>query len=157
MIVCLHTLEEENGERGGDAINMSQRERTIDILPGGPETLKSSLMLGSVYSCIKEPLRKTPSKYRLQIRRKKSGIEDIGIGEGKGKFKGRDVPEKNSKTLGWRILRGGEQTLYKKCTAHGPCLVSNKGQTWKPTKAVIGWKQSQSVTTKRCGQHMAIR
>jgi hypothetical protein len=26
--------------------------------------LKSSPMLGSVYSCVKKPLRKTPSKYK---------------------------------------------------------------------------------------------
>ena len=45
---------------------------------------KDSLMLSSVYSCVKEPLRKTPSKYRLQIEEKDS-IWNIGIGEGKGK------------------------------------------------------------------------
>ena len=41
--------------------------------------LKNSLMLGSVYSHIKELLRKTPSKYKTINRR------GIGIGEGEGK------------------------------------------------------------------------
>jgi hypothetical protein len=41
------------------------KEVTIMILPGDPEMLKSSPMLRSVYNCVKELLRKTPSKYRL--------------------------------------------------------------------------------------------
>jgi hypothetical protein len=45
--------------------------------------LKSLLMLGSVYSRVKKPLRNTPSKYKT-INKRKSGIGDIGIGEGKG-------------------------------------------------------------------------
>jgi hypothetical protein len=36
---------------------------------GVPAMLKSSPMLGSVYSRIKEPLRKTPSKYKTINRR----------------------------------------------------------------------------------------
>jgi hypothetical protein len=50
---------------------------------GVPAMLKSSPMLGSVYSRIKEPLRKTPSKYKAINKRGKSGIGGIGIGEGK--------------------------------------------------------------------------
>jgi hypothetical protein len=45
--------------------------------------LKSSPMLGSVYSRVKKPLRKTPSKYKAINKRGKSGIGGIGIGEGK--------------------------------------------------------------------------
>jgi hypothetical protein len=36
--------------------------------------LKSSLMLRSVYSCVKKPLRRTPSKYKDYKIRKESGI-----------------------------------------------------------------------------------
>jgi hypothetical protein len=48
--------------------------------------LKSSPMLGSMYSRVKKPLRITPSKYKTIDRGKEkgSGIEGIGIGEGKG-------------------------------------------------------------------------
>jgi hypothetical protein len=50
--------------------------------------LKSSPMLGSVYSRVKEPLRITPSKYKTINKRGKSDIEGIGIGEGRrGKHK----------------------------------------------------------------------
>jgi hypothetical protein len=52
--------------------------------------LKSSPMLRSVYSRVKKPLRNTPSKYKTINKRRKGGIEGIGIGEGKrGKHKGR--------------------------------------------------------------------
>ena len=34
--------------------------------------LKSSLMLGSVYSLVKEPLRNTPSKYKTINKRKEA-------------------------------------------------------------------------------------
>jgi hypothetical protein len=52
--------------------------------------LKSSLMLGSVYSRVNELVRNTPSKYKTINKRKESGIEGIGIGEGRrGKHKGR--------------------------------------------------------------------
>jgi hypothetical protein len=42
---------------------MPIRENNI-YSPWGPEMLKSSPMLGSVYSRVKEPLRITPSKYK---------------------------------------------------------------------------------------------
>jgi hypothetical protein len=99
--------------------------------------LKSSSMLRSVYSHIKEPLRKTLSKYRL-INKRKSGIrEHRHRGRERGKHRGKCTKE-NSKTLGWRVLRGKGEIIYEKHTVHRPCLVSNKGQTWKPTKVVIG-------------------
>jgi hypothetical protein len=61
------------------------KERTIMILPGGPKILKSSLMPGSVYSHVKEPLRKSLSKYRF-INKRKSGIrQHRHSGKGKGK------------------------------------------------------------------------
>jgi hypothetical protein len=42
--------------------------------------------------------------------------------------------------------------LYRKLRQDNrPYLVSNKGQTRKPTKDVIAQKQSQSVTAKPCG------
>jgi hypothetical protein len=44
--------------------------------------LKSSPMLGSVYSRVKEPLRKTLSKYKTIIEEGKRH-RGIGIGEGK--------------------------------------------------------------------------
>ena len=47
--------------------------------------LKSSLMLGSIYSRVKEPLRKTPSKYKAINRRETQHRGDIGIGERGGK------------------------------------------------------------------------
>jgi hypothetical protein len=43
---------------------MRQERTKIIYSPWGPEMLKSSPMLGSVYSRVKEPLRKTPSKYK---------------------------------------------------------------------------------------------
>jgi hypothetical protein len=46
------------------AVNASKRRAKIIYLPWGPEMLKSSPMLGSVYSHIKKPLRKSPSKYK---------------------------------------------------------------------------------------------
>ena len=44
-----------------------------------------SPMLGSVYSRVKEPLRKTPSKYKTINRKEKQQRGGIGIGKGKGK------------------------------------------------------------------------
>jgi hypothetical protein len=69
--------------------------------------LKSSPMLGSVYSRVKEPLRITPSKYKAINKNKKGegGIGDIGIGEGRRENIRGNVPEDNSETLGWRNLR----------------------------------------------------
>jgi hypothetical protein len=46
-----------------DVVNASSESRD-NLLPWGPEMLKSSLMLRSVYSHVKKPLRKTPSKYK---------------------------------------------------------------------------------------------
>ena len=43
----------------------------------------NSLMLGSVYSCVKEPLRITPSKYKTINKKKEKRHRGIGIGEGK--------------------------------------------------------------------------
>jgi hypothetical protein len=59
----LHTLKRERREER-DTVNASRGEAKIIYLPWGPEMLKSSLMLGSVYSHIKELLRNTPSKYK---------------------------------------------------------------------------------------------
>jgi hypothetical protein len=64
-------------------VNTPIRENNI-YSPWGPEMLKSSLMLGSVYSRVKEPLRKTPSKYKT-INKKGKRHRGIDIGEGKGK------------------------------------------------------------------------
>ena len=44
-----------------------------------------SPMLGSVYSCVEEPLRKTPSKYKTLNKEKERRHRGIGIGEGEGK------------------------------------------------------------------------
>jgi hypothetical protein len=45
-------------------VNASKREAKLIYCLGGPAMLKSSPMLGSVYSCVKELLRKSPSKYK---------------------------------------------------------------------------------------------
>ena len=45
-------------------VDVSRGEAKITYLPWGPEMLNSSLMLGSVYSCVKESLRNTLSKYK---------------------------------------------------------------------------------------------
>jgi hypothetical protein len=66
---CLHTLKGERREER-DVVNVSRGEAKIIYLPWGPETLKSSLMLGSVYSRVKEPLRITLSKYKTIDKRK---------------------------------------------------------------------------------------
>ena len=43
---------------------------------------KGSLMLGSVYSCVKKPLRKSPSKYKTINKEKETRHRGIGIGKG---------------------------------------------------------------------------
>ena len=43
---------------------------------------KDSPMLGSVYSCIEKPLRKSPSKYKAINKEKETRHRGIGIGEG---------------------------------------------------------------------------
>ena len=42
-----------------------------------------SPMLGSVYSCVKKPLRNTPSKYKTINKKRGKRHRGIGIGEGK--------------------------------------------------------------------------
>ena len=74
--------------------------------------LKSSLMLGSIYSYVKEPLRKTPSKYEAINRREKRHRRELGIGEGRRENIRGNVPEEYSETLGWRILREGVNYIY---------------------------------------------
>ena len=72
------------------AVNTSKREANIIYSPWGPEMLKSSPMLSSIYSHVKKLLRKTPSKYKAINRKEKWHRGDIGIREGgKGKHKGR--------------------------------------------------------------------
>jgi hypothetical protein len=88
--------------------------------------LKSSPMLGSVYSRVKEPLRITPSKYKTYKDKRKSGIGGIGIGEGRRENIRGNVPEDNSGTLGWRNLRVGGR-LYTKGA-------QRTGHVWFPTK-----------------------
>ena len=44
---------------------------------------KDSPMLGSVYSRVKKPLRKTPSKYKTINKEKETRHRGIGIEEGK--------------------------------------------------------------------------
>ena len=49
-----------------------------------------SPMHGSVYSRVKEPLRKSPSKYKTINKEKEMRHRGIGIGEGgRGKHKGK--------------------------------------------------------------------
>ena len=84
----LHTLEEEDGERGGHMVNASKRKANIIYCLGDPEMLKSSPMLGSVYSHVKELLRKTPSMYKTMNRRKSAMGRHRHRGRGKGKHKG---------------------------------------------------------------------
>ena len=68
---------------------------------------KGSPMLGSVYSRVKKPLRKSPSKYKAINKEKETRHRGIGIGErGRENIRG-NVPEEISETLGWRILREG--------------------------------------------------
>jgi hypothetical protein len=64
---------------------VSKREARLIYCLGVPAMLKSSPMLRSIYSCVKEPLRITPSKYKdyKLKKRGRSGIGGIGIGEGK--------------------------------------------------------------------------
>ena len=52
-------------------VDVSRGEAKITYLPWGPEMLKSSLMLSSVYNHVKKPLRKTLSKYKTINRREK--------------------------------------------------------------------------------------
>ena len=73
---------------------------------------KGSPMLGSVYSCVKKPLRKTPSKYKTINKEKETRHRGIGIGERSRENIRGNVPEENSETLGWRILREGTDYIY---------------------------------------------
>ena len=54
----------------------------INILPWGQMMSKDSPMLGSVYSRVKKPLRKSPSKYKVINKEKETQHRGIGIGEG---------------------------------------------------------------------------
>ena len=54
----LHTLEGERGKRR-QMVDVSQREPTRYICLMGQVMLKSSPMLGSIYSCIEKLLRET--------------------------------------------------------------------------------------------------
>jgi hypothetical protein len=106
--------------------------------------LKSSPMLGSMYSCVEKPLRKSPSKYKDYRQKKRRGIGVIGIGEGKSESIRGNVPEEISKTLGWRILRVRRQ-LYTKgtqCTDH----------VWFPTKDKHGNQQRRRLAGSNCDQ-----
>ena len=68
-----------------------------------------SPMLGSVYSRVKKPLRKSLSKYKTINKRKEKRHRDIGIGEGRREnIKGKMY----LRTLGWRILREGTDYIY---------------------------------------------
>ena len=70
MVDCLHTLKGERRERRY-AVNTSESKQ-IDILPWVPEMSMDSLMLGSIYSHVKKPLRITPSKYKTINKRKEA-------------------------------------------------------------------------------------
>jgi hypothetical protein len=59
----LHTLKGERREER-DVVNTSRGEAKIIYLPWGPEMLKSSPILRSVYSRVNESLRNTLSKYK---------------------------------------------------------------------------------------------
>ena len=71
-----------------------------------------SPMLGSVYSRVKKPLRKSPSKYKTINKEKETWHRGIGIGEGGRENIRGNVPEEISETLGWRILRKGTDYIY---------------------------------------------
>jgi hypothetical protein len=66
---------------------------------------------------------------------------------------GRDSHDKRM----WVNVREREKNKEKHVNGAMFLTVSNKGQTWKPTKAMIGWEQSRSVTMKSCGWHMVVR
>ena len=71
-----------------------------------------SPMLGSIYSRVEEPLRKSPSKYKTINKEKETRHRGIGIGEGRREIIKGNVPEEISETLGWRILREGTDYIY---------------------------------------------
>ena len=64
-------------------VNASESKQNRYIRLGGPEMSMDSPMLGSIYSCVKEPLRITPSKYKTINRKREKRHRDIGIGEGR--------------------------------------------------------------------------
>jgi hypothetical protein len=66
-----------------------------------------------------------------------SGIGGIGIGEGKRENIRGNIPEENSETLGWRILRVRGQ-LYTKGTPH-------TDHVWFPTKDKHGNQQRRRL------------
>ena len=70
-------------------INALRKRAKIIYLPGGARDAEKPSDAGFVYSRIKEPLRKTPSKYRLLIRRKSSRERHRHRGRGEGKHKGK--------------------------------------------------------------------
>ena len=100
--------------------------------------LMDSPMLGSVYSCVKELLRNTPSKYKAINKREKAAWRDIGIGRGEKENIRGNSPEEYSETLGWRILRErGQLYILKVCCAwtmfgfqQKTNMKTNKGTNW---------------------------
>jgi hypothetical protein len=63
--------KKRKGESGGRGERVKRGAKII-YSPWGPEMLKSSPMLRSVYSRVNKPLRKTPSKYKAINRRGKA-------------------------------------------------------------------------------------
>ena len=89
--------------------------------------LNSSPMLRSAYSHVKELLRKTLSKYKTINKERRQH-------RGKGRESMReDVPEENSETLGWRILREGDDYITKDAL--------RMDHVWFPTKDKHGNQQ----------------
>ena len=67
----LHTQKGERRERRGTQLTCQIRDKEYRYSPWGPEMLMDSLMLGSIYSHVKEPLRNTLSKYKAINKREK--------------------------------------------------------------------------------------
>jgi hypothetical protein len=121
-INCLHTLKVE------------RRESNWYIHLVGQVMSKDSMMLGSVYSCVKELLRKTLSKYKAKIN--KRGMHR-SIGE-KGEYKerGHTCGKLQDFRLG-RFLRGRVNYIQKTSSA----------QT--STSTMFGFQQRTNMETNR--------
>ena len=77
----LHTLKEES-RKERNAVNVSESKSNKYIALGGRMMSIDSPMLGSVYSRVKKPLRKSLSKYKTINKEKEMWHRGIGIGEG---------------------------------------------------------------------------
>ena len=119
--------------------------------------LKSSPMLGSVYSHVKELLRNTPSKYKTINREGKRHRGGIGIRERGGE----NIRERCTWGILWDFRlenpQGGDRLYILKVHCAWTMFGSQQRTNMETNKGTDWLGAIGSVTTKPCGKRMAIR